>query len=98
MPFMQWRITIKSDDTDANGEGKIRYEEPFGGTTKEAAARARLMWARTSYIVPNANHPNNKRYNRDVYVLLEVMEDREYVKVWEYRGKLPVTAPAPSAA
>jgi hypothetical protein len=93
--FYQFRITVKSDD-----EVKIRFEEPFGGTLKEARIRARLMWARTSYIVPNNNYPSNKRHNRDVYALLEVWSDDKhaYIKVWEHRGKLPVHAKAPAGS
>lgn len=92
---LQCRITVKSDD-----EATIRFEEPFAGTAKDARARAWLMWARTSYIVPNTNHPGSKRHNRDVYAHLEVWSDDKhaYVTAWEHRGRLPIHAQAPRAA
>ena len=95
MEFHNFRIQIKSDD-----EVTIRFEEPFGGSVRDAKIRAHLMWARTSYLVPDNRYPGSKRHNRDVYVLLEVWsEDKHaFVKVWDHRGRLPLAAKAPSAA
>ena len=86
----QWRIEVKSDDG-----AEIRYEEPFEGTEVEGKRRARLMWARTSYVV-------NAKRHRDVYVLLELCDmstgELRYHKVWEHRGRLPDGARAPSGS
>ena len=81
-----WRIEVNSDDG-----AKIRYEEPFQGTEYEARVRAKLMWARASYVV-------NGRTNRDTYVKLEVQLPDGMRTVWEHRGKLPDDAPAPSGS
>lgn len=84
----QWRITVKSND-----EVEIDFNEPFVGNAKEANKRARLMWARTSYVV-------NSRVHRDVYVLLEVWDlgANAYRKAWDMRGRLPAGSKAPSAS
>lgn len=83
----QFRIIVKSDDG-----GKLRYEEPFTGTELQGKRRARIMWARSSYIVSP-----NKAHNRDCYVSLEVWAetDQRWVMVKEHRGRLPRSAAAP---
>jgi hypothetical protein len=86
----QFRIEIKCDEP----ENKIRYEEPFTGLNAEALRRAKIMWARTSYVA----NVVQKTSNRDVYAKLEVWdtESQSWRIVWEKRGKYPLRSPAPA--
>ena len=86
----QFRIIVNCDDP----EGKIRYEEPFTGLTSEASRRAKIMWARTSYVA----NVVNKKTNRDVYARLDVWDPdtQSWRIVWDKRGKYPLNSPAPA--
>jgi hypothetical protein len=85
----QWRIVVKCDEPD----NKIDYEEPFVGLSADAMRRARIMWARTSYVA----NVKERTSNRDVYAKLEVWDRESFVwrLVWERRGKYPLGKPAP---
>lgn len=85
-----FRIEVKCDDPD----NRIRYEEPFTGLSSDALRRAKIMWARTSYVA----NVKERTSNRDVYAKLEVWDAEEqcWRKVWDKRGKYPLKSPAPA--